>query len=95
MTDVIYSLCSQLSIAAERIEGLTMELERIPEGEMDVIRGYYRDIRLAELENVQKLTLELTKQIVDHESRADDTAFMPGELDDDLGEVEDEGDDDG
>ena len=85
MVDVISSLCSQLSVAAERIEGLTFELERTSGGEFDVIRRYYSEMRLAELENMQKLTLELTKQIVDSETM--------GETPDGQSEAENKGDD--
>lgn len=63
--DVISSICSQLGIAAERIEGLSLELERLEAGPHNVLTAYYQEMRLTELENLQRLVLELTKTIVD------------------------------
>ena len=74
MEDVISSICSQLGIAAERIEGLSLELERLEAGPHNVLMAYYQEMRLTELENMQRLVLELTKTIVD--SGTDEEAAM-------------------
>ena len=90
----IQNLCDQLSLAVGRIRSMT---ESMVEPADPLLVETYEDMRMTELEHVQILTLTLTKLIApavpdtadaEDTARGDGSAFMPGELTHEKGEVE-------
>lgn len=91
----IGSLARQLKYSAERISDLTMDIEQFEQGNDGMVQTC-QELLLDELEHAQMLVLKLTEfitQVVADNATPVNTdeggsAFGPGELTDDVGEVE-------
>ena len=90
----IGALARQLKSAAERIGDLTMDIEQFEQGN-DGMVATCLELRLDELEHAQMLVLKLTEFITQATEDATPvntdeggSAFGPGELTDNAGEVE-------
>lgn len=90
----IGALARQLKSAAERIGDLTMDIEQFEQGNDGMVQTC-QELRLDELEHAQMLVLKLTEFIMQaaedvSQVNTDEggSAFGPGELTENVGEVE-------
>ena len=87
----IGDLSSQMGKSCEAIGQLAMSMTNSEQNDNAALVETYQGVLLNELENVQHMLLVLTKLVTDQieaDSRQDEggSAFMAGELNDDLGE---------
>lgn len=83
-TTEITEIARQAPKICERIASLTISLGKLA-GKDERLQSTYSDMRINELEQLQHLTLELTRLIVgdepDHEDEGEGNVFFGGELD--------------
>ena len=82
--------CEQIGGCAERISSLTSSLPVLAVEKNNASLILYEEMRISELENLQKLTLELTRMISEEHGvnvdEADAGSFFAGELNSNIGE---------
>ncbi len=70
----IGDVCRQIEVTCEKISSMTTGLEQLEKDGNEPLTETYDELRLGELEHLQRLTLALTKLITQEEDGEDGSA---------------------